>query len=128
MRKIRIIAQREFFAAVRTKAFILTLALMPVIMGASVVLQIIFHKLEDAKEKRYAVIDRTEGQVIGQLLQKYAADFRENKDPAVRALVGSKTTFDLVPPAEGEPDTNLGLYQLNIASRTKSLHPHHRSV
>ena len=51
MRKIRIIALREFSAAVRTKAFILTLGLMPVIMGASVGLQLIFHKMEDAKEK-----------------------------------------------------------------------------
>jgi ABC-2 type transport system permease protein len=64
MRKIFVIAKREYQAAVRTKAFIVTLVLMPVLMLGSVAVQALFKKLEDTKEKHYAVIDRTPGQVL----------------------------------------------------------------
>ncbi len=49
MRKVWIIAVREYLAAVRTKAFIISLSLMPVLMGGSIVMQIIFKKIEDGR-------------------------------------------------------------------------------
>jgi ABC-2 type transport system permease protein len=72
MHKILVIAKREYLAAVRTKAFIITLVLMPVLMGASFGVQFLFKKLDDTKEKRYAVIDRTPDQVVVPWLQKRA--------------------------------------------------------
>ena len=39
MRKILIIASREYWAMVATKAFLLTLVLMPVMMGGGIVVQ-----------------------------------------------------------------------------------------
>ena len=52
MRKILVIAVREYLASVRTKSFLVSLLLMPLLMGASVVLQIIFKNIEDTGEKR----------------------------------------------------------------------------
>ena len=39
MHKIRVIAAREYSAAVRTKAFIISLLVMPILMGGSILVQ-----------------------------------------------------------------------------------------
>jgi ABC-2 type transport system permease protein len=62
MRKIFVIALREYNAAVRTKAFIISLIIMPVMMGGSVVVQWLLKDFRDIKDKRFVVIDRTEGE------------------------------------------------------------------
>ena len=72
MRKTMVIAVREYLAAVRTKSFLVSLTLMPLLMGSSVVLQIIFKNIEDTGEKRFAVIDRTPGERIFAALEKAA--------------------------------------------------------
>lgn len=59
MRKMWVIANREYQAAVRTKAFIIGLLIMPILMGGSVVLQILFKDVVDTKEKKFAVVNRT---------------------------------------------------------------------
>lgn len=64
MRKIRVIAAREYQAAVRTKSFLVSLILMPVLMGGAVVVQSISKQLEDTGQKRFAVVDRTPGQAL----------------------------------------------------------------
>ena len=43
------------------KAFLVTLVLMPVLMSGSGVLAVVFRKLDEGTEKKYAVIDRPEG-------------------------------------------------------------------
>jgi ABC-2 type transport system permease protein len=101
MRKIRAIALREYLAAVKAKAFLVTILLMPVLMGGSVGLQILFKKLDDAKEKRYAVIDRTPNQKIFAFLEDAAQKMRaaKAKDPQVASLLGAKASFVAVPPS-----------------------------
>jgi ABC-2 type transport system permease protein len=72
MRKTMVIAVREYLAAVRTKSFLVSLTLMPLLMGSSVVLQVIFKNIEDTGEKCFAVIDRTSGEHILAALEKAA--------------------------------------------------------
>src|SRR5260370_39894672 len=48
------------------------MTLMPLLMGSSVVLQIIFKNIEDTGEKRFAVIDRTAGEHIFAALERAA--------------------------------------------------------
>ena len=64
MGKIRVIAAREYKAAVKTKAFIITIVLMPILMSASGFVQYFFNSLEKDKEKKYAVIDHTKGKEV----------------------------------------------------------------
>lgn len=64
MRKIWVIAVREYQAAVRTKSFLVTLILMPVLMGGAVVVDRVSTNLQDTGEKRFAVLDRTPGQAL----------------------------------------------------------------
>jgi ABC-2 type transport system permease protein len=59
MHKIRVIAAREYQAAVRTKAFLVSLVLMPVLMGGAAIVQMISKRLDDTGEKRFAIVDRT---------------------------------------------------------------------
>ncbi|MFO0891579.1 MAG: ABC transporter permease [Isosphaeraceae bacterium] len=58
-RKIWVIASTEFGSAIRTKSFIIGILLLPVIMGASILLQVFVAERVDTKPRRFAVIDRT---------------------------------------------------------------------
>ena len=69
MRKVLTIAAREYNAAVLTKAFIIGMAMMPVLMGGSIVIQIVFKDLKSLKDRRIVVIDRTPGERVFKDLQ-----------------------------------------------------------
>lgn len=57
MHKMLVIAAREFQAAVKTKAFIISLVAMPVFMGGSIAVQMIMRNKVDRTDKRVAVAD-----------------------------------------------------------------------
>lgn len=57
MRKIIVIAVREYQAAVRTKAFIVSVVAMPVMMGGSIAAQLFLRDKVDTTDKRIAVLD-----------------------------------------------------------------------
>jgi ABC-2 type transport system permease protein len=59
MRKILIIANREYRAMVATKAFVITLVLMPVMMGGGIFFQERLRQRVNLDEKRMVVLDRT---------------------------------------------------------------------
>ncbi len=59
MHKTFVIAMREYQAAVRTKTFIITLVLMPVMMGGGVGVQFLLHDKVDTKDKHIAIVDLT---------------------------------------------------------------------
>jgi ABC-2 type transport system permease protein len=68
MRKMLTVARREYNAAVRTKAFLLSLFLMPLLMGGGMILQLVLGDQVDVHEKRFAVVDRTAGEELVQVL------------------------------------------------------------
>ena len=59
MRKVRVIASREYQAAVRTKAFVFSIVMVPVLWGASIGLQVLMKKAEDQTTKK--VLDLLDG-------------------------------------------------------------------
>ncbi len=59
MRKVLAVALREYRAAVQTKAFILSLVLMPVLAAISIGMQLLVNKADAQTTKTYAVVDRT---------------------------------------------------------------------
>jgi ABC-2 type transport system permease protein len=75
VRKVLAVAAREYKAAVQTKAFIISLALMPLLMGGSIALQALLKKAEDRTTKHFAVIDRTPGRQLTPALDA-ALEFR----------------------------------------------------
>lgn len=59
MRKTVVVAVREYQAAVRTRAFLITLLAMPILMGGSFIVQKYMSDRVDTTPKRIAVLDET---------------------------------------------------------------------
>jgi ABC-2 type transport system permease protein len=60
MRKILLIARREYLALVATKAFILMIAMMPLLMAGSILVQKFSREHVDLTDKRILVLDGTD--------------------------------------------------------------------
>jgi len=101
MRKTWVIAWREFNATVRTKAFVVGIVLMPVLMCGSVVISIITEKLEDRSLQKIAIVDRTPGGKIAPILQ--TAVEKRNADHTVNKKTGERSApefnLEVVPPS-----------------------------
>src|SRR5262245_8175194 len=74
MRKILVIAAREYNAAVRAKSFLISLLLLPILMGGGFVMQRLLKNQVDITEKRFAIIDRTKGAQLYPLLEAAVAE------------------------------------------------------
>jgi ABC-2 type transport system permease protein len=105
MRKIWVIACREYKVAVRNKAFIVTMLLMPALMGASAAIQLLFKRLGDQKESHYAVIDRSGGN-LAKSLEAAAEAFNQRHAAHADSAKGgpSKIVLEIIPPSEDDPD------------------------
>src|SRR4051812_23543834 len=94
-----LIAAREYKAVVRTKAFLVSLVLMPLLMGGSFLFQALLEGRGSTKPKHFAVIDRTPGEQLFPQLQ-LAAD-RRNEEIAQR----NQSPFlleQILPESDGE--------------------------
>ncbi len=102
MRKIMVIAWREFNATVRTKAFVIGIVLMPILMCGSVLVSIVTEKLEDRGSKTIAIVDRTPGGKIAPLLQ--TAVVKRNAEDSVNKKTGERSSpefnLEIVPPSD----------------------------
>ena len=59
MRKVWVIASREYAATVQTKAFLIGLLIVPILMGGSIVMQRLLEGFKDTKDLHFVVVDRT---------------------------------------------------------------------
>lgn len=59
MNKILIVAQSEFSTLVRSKAFVISVILMPIVMGGSILLVKYTKDTADVKDRKFAYIDHT---------------------------------------------------------------------
>jgi len=68
MNKMFTVAKREFKAAVMTKAFIISITMMPLMIGGSILIQMMVKDVKSTKDKTFVVIDRTpDGKVYAAL-------------------------------------------------------------
>lgn len=119
MGKIWQIALREYNAAVRSKAFIISIVLMPILMGGSILAQKLFAGQRDTTDKRIAVVDRT-GQLAPVLVR--AAEMRNQAEVFDESgrKVRPAYQIDVAPPAEGDPLAQQ--LELSDRVRAKKLH------
>jgi ABC-2 type transport system permease protein len=105
MRKILIVAQSEFGTLVRSKAFIVSLVAMPLVMALSVVLMRATKNATDGKDRTFAVVDYTGVLVeplvaVAQVLNAGSGDLTDPQAP--------RTTARFIPvevkPAGRSPD------------------------
>lgn len=115
MRKVWVIARRDFLAAVRSKAFVVTILFMPLLMGLSIGVQILFKKMEDAKSKHCVVLDRTPGQKYATILKTAGTvlDAAKEKDSRISELLGFKVEFDAIEPKTEAAEREAQLFELS---------------
>ncbi len=78
MRRIIVVAVREYQAAVKTKAFIISILAMPVFMGGGIVVQTFMRDRVDTTDKKIAVLDQT-----GRLYDAVAEAARERNETGI---------------------------------------------
>ena len=106
MRKMLVVAAREYRASVQSKAFIMTLVAMPVLWGGSIAAQLVLREKVDTADKRVAVLDRA-----GKLVDAIAAAAEQRNTQDVfkgdadnRRQVKPRFVVERVDPADvGEP-------------------------
>jgi ABC-2 type transport system permease protein len=108
MRKVIVVAVREYLASVRTKAFVISVVIMPILMGGSVIVQKLLEGFRDTSEKRFAVIDRSPKARLVRALQQAIDDYnkyRGNDNPP----------FKLDPTSAYTPETDAALDDLRAS-------------
>ncbi len=103
MSRILVVATTEFLTLVRTKAFIVGLMMMPVLVGLSILFQIFAARQSDVDDHRFAVIDRT-----GALYDAIASAAEEHNAKAVVDGVRKGPRFlpERVPDQPGASDVS----------------------
>ncbi len=119
MRKVLLIARREYLATVRTKGFLIGLVIAPVFMGLGLIMVALSEKAVDLSDKKIAVLDHT-GR-IGSVLVEAAQERNQreifNKDGK---KVQPAYLLELVEPDTENPEGQ-GLV-LSDRVRNESLH------
>src|SRR5215475_3049385 len=69
MRKVWTIAHREYGAMVGTKAFLVSIAIMPIMWFGGIVISTRFNKVQDTSDRTIVVVDGTGGTLFSDLQQ-----------------------------------------------------------
>ncbi len=120
MRKVMLLAWREYKLAVQSKAFFVMIALVPVLMGGGLIVQKMVESQVDTRFKTIAVVDRT-GQ-IGLAIVGAAEWHNEHEayDPENGEQVGPTYEIELVPPNVGDPAAQ----RLSLSERVRERELH----
>jgi ABC-2 type transport system permease protein len=106
MRKMLVVAVREYLAAVRTKAFVVSLVIMPIMMGGSIVVQWLLRDYHDIETKRFAVVDRTPGARLSGPIQKIVEEYNGTRinNPATNKQVQPRFLLEAIAPSADTPE------------------------
>ena len=121
MRKMLVIARREYLAAVRTKTFIIGLLMMPLLMGGSALLQWLFKDMRDVKEKRFAVVDRAASPELVKVLQDGLAAYNQSAqviDPKTQQQLKPRLEVVVVQ-AEGTEQSAIDLQRFGLSEQAR---------
>lgn len=119
MNKVWTLVKREYKAAVKTKGFIISLVMLPILMGGSFAVIMLTKDKVDLKDKTVIVID--ESGSVGQFLVDAAKDHNANQltNPETGDQVQPAYYFELVP---RENDFEAQKLTLSDNVRNKSIH------
>src|SRR5450759_3731347 len=116
LRKILLMAKRDYIESVRTKAFIIGLVVAPLLFGGGALGVAILNKKTDLRDKRIAVLDRT-GLVAPPLLRAAAGkNAKEAYDKITHAQTAALYVLETVAPSPGDPE----LQRLALSDRVRS--------
>ncbi len=120
MNKIFTLFKREYRAAVRTKSFIISLILVPILMGGSFAVIMIMEDNEDIDDKKMIILDRS-GMLADHLIEK-AKDRNENEifDPESGDQAKPAFIIESIEPDE----ENLFQQKIDLSDRVRSKELH----
>jgi ABC-2 type transport system permease protein len=78
MTKAWAVAVREFNAGVRTKAFLIGVVMLPLLMGAGFIVGQLTQNVRDTRDRKFAVLDRTPGGGLAPAIVQQAEARNEN--------------------------------------------------
>ena len=114
MKNLLLIAQREYLATVKSKAFIIGLILMPILMGGSGIAMALLHDKVDTNDRSIVILDST-GQVAPALVA--AAEERNANDLLDKEGKKKKPAY-LFEIVEARPD-DLPNQRLELSNRVR---------
>lgn len=122
MHKILVVAQREYLAAVRTKAFVVSVIVMPLMMLLGFAVQKRTDAMRDTQTYRVAVVDRTpDGKIADAIVQ---ASKRRNTvdrfDKETKQAVGPAFEVEVVAPAALDDKAAVDAQRLELSQRTRA--------
>jgi ABC-2 type transport system permease protein len=121
MRKTIIVAIREYSAAVKTKSFLISLVVLPLMMMAGVLVQWLGQKLADTSTKHVAIIDRTPGAALyPSIVQAVERHNALAVNDATGRQVRSKFMLELIDPKELADDAAVRQQRLELSDRVRS--------
>jgi ABC-2 type transport system permease protein len=109
MRKIAIIARREYQAMVRTKAFIVSLVMMPIFMFGAIFIQTYMQGRVDVAEKKIVVIDGTGSMFLPLSIMADLRNRTETVDPETGGQRRPKIVLEQGPKGEVTDELRLKL-------------------
>jgi ABC-2 type transport system permease protein len=109
LRKVLLVAKRDYIASVRTKAFIFGLIIAPLLFGSGFFALAIMKNKPDLKERRIAIVDHT-GAAAGEVVESIR---RANREDMYDKLTGRQVmplyTTEIVSPAQNAASQRLEL-------------------
>jgi ABC-2 type transport system permease protein len=106
MTKTLAIAVREYNAVIRSKAFVISIVLLPVMMFSSFLVQKLGQKVHDVNDRHFAVIDRTPGaELFGAIEEAVKGHNEQTIDPATKKQIISRYVLEKIEPAPA-PDAD----------------------
>ena len=119
MRKMLVIAVREYQAAVRTKAFLIGLLIMPLLMGGSILVQNLLKNVRDTKDKHFVVVDRTGGKLFERVAAVVTV-YNESaiKDPETGKQVKPRFLVQAEKPSADTPEA-ISEQRLELSERVR---------
>ncbi len=121
MHKALVIARREYAAAVKTKAFLISIIFLPIMMGGGALVQLLLKDQVDTTAKHFAVVDRTPGGPLVKTLEEAAErrNTEEIRDPASGELTRPPFKIESVPPSD-EDDEAVLKQRFELSERVRS--------
>ncbi len=114
MRKILLVAKRDYIATVRTRAFIFGLVMAPLLFGGGAIALSLFKEKPDLLERRVAIVDASGRFGAAVIRAAEERNSRESFDKTGRQI-GPKYVFETVAP----DGANLEIQRLALSNRVR---------
>jgi ABC-2 type transport system permease protein len=120
MRKVWVIASREYVATVQTKAFVIGLLIVPLLMGGSILLQRLLGGFRDTADLKFVVVDRAHDSELVQAIDAAAKAYNASQvmDPVTGKQTQPKFALDVKRP-ENDSDEAVDALREELSDKVR---------